>query len=287
MKKQVLCNCGSGKVMDDCCTVNTRVWFQPFSNPNEHKKVLSKIKISSQFGMRYRGLFEFYGDDLITYKLEYPNSKPRNEFLSVFAKYLTEYLEDDCPSSWEECQPLFWEEFLFSFYPFHIKLTPKEKEVEKFLSELKKFIRWLDRRVGSSCYELIEKYIEESFTELKDCEYLINRLYLQTFPRIHHDDWDPQMDFINNCYQLEECKEKLLSIFEVKNLNGPIVVVTALDSNRSYYIKGLPYELITPGIIISGTIGRKNGEWFWTWNQPESVFPERSKKYLKNVSLGL
>jgi hypothetical protein len=52
-------------------------------------------------------------------------------------------------------------------------------------------------------------------------------------------------------------------------------------------VKGMPHDFITPGIILSGTIGRKNGEWFWTWNHPESVFPQRSKKYLENVKLGL
>jgi len=80
-------------------------------------------------------------------------------------------------------------------------------------------------------------------------------------------------------------KETLLTIYEVKNLNGRIVVVTALDSGLSYYIRGLPYEAITPGTILSGSIGRKNGDWFWTWNYPESVFPQRAKKYLENVSL--
>lgn len=285
MKKLVLCKCGSGKAVDECCSKETRVWLQPFTNPDEHKEFLQKVKISSQFGLRYRGLLEFYGNDLIAYKLENPSSKPRNEFLEVLAMYFTVFLEADCPESWKECQPSFWEEFIFTFYPFHIKITPKEKEVEKFLSELKKFIRWLDRRVGSSWYKLIETYIEESSTELKKCEQIINRLYLHTFPRIHHDDWDFNMEFLLNTQQIEECKEAEMNIFEVENLNGPIVVVTSLDTNMTYYIKGLPYEIIMPGTLLSGTIGRKSGDWLWIWNQPESVFPPRARKYLENVKL--
>ena len=62
-------------------------------------------------------------------------------FLYVLGKYLTEYLEDDCPSSWETCQPSFWDEFIFSFYPFHIHVTPNEKEVERFLSEFSTYRR--------------------------------------------------------------------------------------------------------------------------------------------------
>jgi hypothetical protein len=287
MKKLVLCECGSKKAKDECCPTEKRVFFQPFSNQNEHKEFLSKIKVSSQFGLRYRGLLEFYGDHLIAYKLENPTSKSRNEFLTVLGKYLTDYLEDDCPSSWEECQPTFWEEFLLSFYPFLMKVTPKEREVETFLSELKKFTHWLDRKVGGSRYELIEKYIEESSTELKKCEHLLNRLYLHKFPLLHHDDWDPQMDFMIDLHDSEKFQEAKLIIFEVRNLNGSIVVITDIDSNLTYNIKGLPSEIIIPGMIISGGIARKNGDWIWTWYHPESVFPLRAKKFLKNVKLGL
>lgn len=63
------------------------------------------------------------------------------------------------------------------------------------------------------------------------------------------------------------------------------MVLTTLDTKLSYYIRGFPYEIITQGIILSGTIGRKKGESFWTWNHPESVFPQRAKKYLENVKL--
>ena len=143
--------------------------------------------------MRYRGLLEFYENDLITYKLENPKSKARNQFLELLAKYFTVYLEEDCPTSWEDCQPPFWEEFLFTFYPFHLKVTPDEKEVEQFVLELKKFVRWINRNDKSSDYEYIDKYVKEALIDLKECEHLINRLYLHTFPRIHHADWDPQL----------------------------------------------------------------------------------------------
>lgn len=287
MKKTILCECGSDKTKDGCCAPKVKVWGQPFSNPNEYKEILSKIQISSQFGLRYRGLFDFYGDDLIAYKLENFTSQSRNKYLYVLGRYLTEYLEDDCPSSWKECQPSFWEEFIFSFYPLMMQVTPKEKEVEQFLSELKKFISWIDRRFGTSWYTVIEKYIEESQTNLKECEYLLNRLYLHTFPLIHDEDWDPHMNFINSFPNIDEQDEVKLSIFEVKNFNGTIVVVTAMDTDLSYFIKGLPIDFLTPGTIISGGISRKKRDWIWNWNHPESVFPQRAKKYLKHVKLGV
>ncbi|OIJ14408.1 hypothetical protein BKP37_08680 [Anaerobacillus alkalilacustris] len=70
MKKLIICDCGSGKYKEFCCPTHTRVWSISVNNPNEHEEMKKKMTISSEFHMRYRGLFEFYGDDLISYKLQ-------------------------------------------------------------------------------------------------------------------------------------------------------------------------------------------------------------------------
>ncbi|NQD67940.1 hypothetical protein HP456_18710 [Bacillus haikouensis] len=49
---------------------NTRVWLQEFKHPGEHLELLEKLKISKEFDMRYRGLMEYYRNDLIDYKRE-------------------------------------------------------------------------------------------------------------------------------------------------------------------------------------------------------------------------
>ena len=158
---------------------------------------MQKLHIGSQFDFRHRGLFEFYGDDLIAYKLEKPKSASRNGFLTIFGKYFTDYL-DACPSSWEKIDENFWEELLFMYFPFHIKITTEKREVEKFLFELKKFTRWLDKRIGSQWTLFITKLIEQSSAELKYCEHLINILYLQHYPRFHQDDWDYKQEIENH-----------------------------------------------------------------------------------------
>ncbi|QQZ07731.1 hypothetical protein [Heyndrickxia vini] len=285
MKKFVFCECGSGKPKDDCCAPQIRVQMKHFSGLDERKEFIKKIEISSQFNLRYRGLFAFYIDDLIEYKQERPTSHSRNEFLTILGKYLTEYLEDDCPSSWINCEPTFWEELLFSFYPFRIKITPKEKEVEQFLVELKKFTRKLDKKYGSSFKPLVDKIIEESSEELIKCEHLLNRLFIDQYPRIHHKDWNPQLEIKKHHQKLDKCHETIESVFEVTNLNGPIIVVSTLDTNLSYFIKGLPYEMISVGDLFSGGIGKKKDEWIWTWILTQSVFPPRAKKFFSQVMI--
>ncbi|TXC78734.1 hypothetical protein FS935_22395 [Metabacillus litoralis] len=284
MKKLFLCYCGSGVALDECCSNrDDNFMFKSFNTSDEHKHLLRNLTMSSEFGLPYRGLIQFYANDLVSYKLANPRSKSQNEFLEIISLYFTIFLQNDCPSSWLNCNSEFWEEFIFSFYPLHIKVTSKEKEVKKFAVELKKFTHWLDCRYGSSFYQLINTFLTESVIELKICEKILNKLYLHTFPEIHQEDWDFTKEFFLNSLSLDKCKEKETIIFEVKAINGPIVTITTLTTYKTYYIKNMPYEIIVPGTLLSGKIGKKEGDWFWIWNQPESVFPPRGRDYIKNI----
>jgi hypothetical protein len=261
-----------------------KVWVQPFANPKERQEFLMNLAISTEFEMRHRGLLEFYGKDLIAYKRGHASDKNCNEFLRVFSKFMTDCLEDKCPSSWKECQPSFWEEFIFTFYPHHIKISPNEKEVETFLSQLKKFVRWLDQRAGTSWYPVIEEYASEAGPELKFCEHLLNGLFLRDFPRIHHDDWNLEKDYEKIEQKFNQFSDRLDSLFEVTSMIEDTIVLTEFNSNRTYYIKGLPGKLIKPGIIMSGAIGKRSGEKVWDWYETECIYPQRGKNYVTLVS---
>ncbi|MFB7305091.1 hypothetical protein [Heyndrickxia sporothermodurans] len=43
--------------------------------------------------------------------------------------------------------------------------------------------------------------------------------------------------------------------------------------------------MISVGDIISGGIGKKKGEWIWTWILTQSVFPPRAKKFFSQVMI--
>ncbi|RXI96639.1 hypothetical protein DS745_23350 [Anaerobacillus alkaliphilus] len=283
MKKLVLCKCGSGKYFEQCCDTNVRVLAIPNNGPHHQKEILTKLSIGREFGMRFRGVYEFYGNDLIEFKLKNPKSRSRNEFLRVLAQYVTEYLEDVCLSSWNE--PDFWEEFIILYYPCFIQVTSQEKEVEKFVSELKRFLHWIDIKYKIPLFKTIDSYIKEMFLELKDCEATINRLYKHEFPNFLNEDCNIQTDFFGRLDKLEEFPEKKDTLFEIKSLNRVYLVVTELETNENFYLKGLPSATVYPGMIISGSIGRKKGDWAWTWGIPENVFPKSSKKYLDDIRL--
>ena len=57
------------------------VKMEHFENPKEREDLMKNLKIGAEFDMRHRGHFLFYGKDFITYKLERPYDKDRNEFL--------------------------------------------------------------------------------------------------------------------------------------------------------------------------------------------------------------
>ncbi|MFD2045480.1 hypothetical protein ACFSTA_17490 [Ornithinibacillus salinisoli] len=89
--------------------LEVKAWKIEFSHPDEREVYMERLRVGSEFDMRYRGIFEFYGADLVAYKLKHKSSNQVNDFLRVFSKYLTDYLEDDCPPSWEECSHSFCE----------------------------------------------------------------------------------------------------------------------------------------------------------------------------------
>ncbi|MEH7224800.1 hypothetical protein V7112_13405 [Bacillus sp. JJ1566] len=256
-----------------------------FASPDEQRQFLRDLAISSEFEMRYRGLLEYYGKDFITYKKEKPSDKKRNEFLRIISKYMTHYLEDDCPSSWKQCQSSFWEVLIFSFYPDHIKLSPNEQEVEDFLYQLKRFVRWLDKRNGTSWHSVVEQYSSEAFPELKICERIINWIFLNDFPRIHHNDWNLEQDLYRLKQKFNQYTNQVDSTFKVTSIIGDRVVLTELKTNCTYYIKGLPYEFILPGIKMNGVICNKSGDQTWNWYYTDGIYPSKGEQLEYPVSI--
>jgi hypothetical protein len=261
-----------------------KVLIKPFANSKEHQEMSKNLEIGAEFDMRYRGHFLYYGKDLIAYKLEKPFSKKRNDFLRDLSQYMSDHLEDNCPSSWKQCESSFWEEFIFTFYPHILKITPDEKEVETFLHQLKIFVQWIDKRVGTSFYPIIEKFIEESDSELKHCERLLNSIFLIDHPRMYQDDWNPVQDIEKINQKYEKCNDKLNSLFEVTKIMGDTIELTEFNSCRTYNLIGLTSKLFVPGIIMSGVIGKKSSDLVWNWYQTDGVYPRRGKKYITLIS---
>lgn len=157
------------------------MWEKTFKSPKERQDFLMNLAIAAQFNLRNRGLVEYYGKDLISYKKDNPSDATRNEFLRLLSRFMTHHLEDNCPPSWRECTPSFWEQFIFTCIPHYIKITSHENQIETFLNELKKFISWLDKRARTSFYQVVSRMAEEAEPELKSCESLLNHLSFTGF----------------------------------------------------------------------------------------------------------
>ena len=226
---------------------------------------------------------------MIAYKRDKPSDQSRNEFLRIFSKFMTDCLEDTCPSSWKHCQPSFWEELIFTFFPHSMRISADEKQTETFLDELLKFVRWLDKQVGTAWYPIVENYALIALHELKACEHLLNSLFLINYPRIHHDDWNYEQDNQRILQQLKELVRKRDDLFEVTSIDKDSVNLTKFNSDQTYSIQGLPVELISPGMMMSGMIGKRRDTQHWNWYITEGIYPQRGKKFItlmpKNVSV--
>jgi hypothetical protein len=240
-----------------------------FPSPRDQQVFLWNLAISSEFDMRHRGLLEFYGNDLIAYKQEKPKDRARNEFLRILANYLTTILENQCPSSWKDCQPPFWEEFISNCIPHLMKITPEEKEVETILFQLKKFTSWLDKRFGTSFLKVIEIYSQEAEADLKICERLLNQL-----PNLHLRDCDPKKELEKALKKGFSKNDSIHSCFEITGFNENTVFLKDIKTNKDYSIHNLPSNSVIPGFFINGEL-RKDSILI------DSVYPPKAKTYMR------
>jgi hypothetical protein len=272
----LLCSCGSGKKKADCCKKKLYVGSKmvQFPSPRDQQVFLKNLAISSEFDMRHRGLLEFYGNDLIAYKQEKPMDQARNEFLRILANYLTTILENQCPPSWKDCQPRFWEEFIINCLPHLMKITPEEKEVETLLYQLKKFARWLDKRFCTSFFKVIEAYSEEAKADLKLCERLLNQ-----HPNLHLRDCDPKKEFEKALKKGSSKINSIHSCFEIIGVKENTVVLRDIKTNKAYDIQNLPSKLVIPGYLFTGELRKEsNGKESIVI---DSVYPPKAKTYMK------
>lgn len=283
MRRFQLCCCGSGKDLATCCgpTPQVKVRSFPINSEQEHREILQNIKLSSQFNMRYRGLFEYYGKDFIAYKSEKPRDQNRNEFLRIISAFMGFYLEDTCPTSWKNCTPSFWEELMITIFPLHMRVTPQKQEVEKFLHELKKFVRWLDGRANSSRFLIIENYIQKYHEQLKICEHLLNSHFIHQFPKIHEPYYrNPQQLVQLIKEKSSQFQDRNNSIFKIRSTNDDISVLTDVWDDRDYMVTGLNCNSSMDVILLDGSIGKKNSDIYWHWYFTEGVYPENAIKYI-------
>jgi hypothetical protein len=255
-------------------------WEIPMGTPQERQKLFNDLAISSEFEMRNRGLVFYYGKDLIAYKREKPTDQNRNEFLRILSKFMTDCLEDNCPSSWDQCESSFWEKFIYYFYPQNLKISPTLKEAEHFLFQLKEFVRWLDKRVGTHYYPLIEKYSTEAAPDLKSSEYLLYSLFMRDFPQANSDGWDPELDIERLTQNGTQYTDSLEGVFEVTSKIEDTILLTDISSTQTYYVKGLPSDFVNLGMILSGVIGKRKREKQWNWYITVGVNPPQAKNYI-------
>jgi hypothetical protein len=257
-----------------------KAWAIPMTTPQERKNVFMDLAISSEFGMRNRGLVFYYGKDLIAYKRERPSDQNRNEFLRILSKFMTDCLEDDCPSSWKLCGSSFWEKFIYYFFPQNISISPTIKETDNFLLQLKIFVRWLDNRVGTQYYPIIETYTTEAAPYLKSCEHLLNFLFLKHFPKAYSDNWNPEQDIEQLTLSGTQYVNTIEGVFEVTSKIEDTFVLNDWGSHHTYYVKDLPSNCVELGMILSGVIGRRKGEKHWNWYITVAINPQQAKNYI-------
>ncbi|WP_282139358.1 hypothetical protein [Rossellomorea aquimaris] len=203
-------------------------------------------------------------------------NKKRNEFLTAFSHYMTDHLEDECPRSWKECPPSFWEELIFAYLPHTMKVVPKKNYTEQFLLQLRKFVRWLDKRNDTTFLEVVVSYISEATQTLKKYESLFSELFLKNYPGLHLPDRDCMKEIECLDKRMEEFDETTYGVFEVTKVNDDGIVLLDLHSHYSYFTKSISHEKAELEMIITGCFGKKKYAFLWDLAFIDGIYPKRA-----------
>lgn len=263
------------------------VWIKKFSddaeNEHERKRMIEKIALCSQFGMRYQGLVRFYGNDLIGYQEKIGANKNGTEFLRVLANHFANTDDEMPPSSWQDCNHQFWEELIFSYFPHIMKISKSQNQSVRFLFQLKKFVRWLDKQKETTFSQMVEQLVQEAMIELVPCEHMLNELFTIEYPTIHSNDWDFKKEINVAQKKLESAVALYNSVFQVLKIQKGIVDLKDLDKKRTYQVTLLPCARIKEGVLLNGMIGKQKGDFYWEWMITEGVYPNKAKQYIQFV----
>jgi hypothetical protein len=80
--------------------------------------------------------------------------------------------------------------------------------------------------------------------------------------------------------QLDECVDKRSALFEVTRIDHHSIVLTVFNSKKSYLVKGMPSELMVPGMLLMGMIGQHHRSQHWSWILTEGVYPSCGKRFI-------
>ncbi|MGM8215352.1 hypothetical protein ACLIA0_07220 [Bacillaceae bacterium W0354] len=255
-------------------------FMHEFKNEDDRTEMLEKLKIGSQFDMRYRSVFFYYGNDFIAYKRKHPSSNKVNEFLRVICAYMANYLENDCPPSWKDCDTSYWEELIYVIYPNYITLKKKQNDSKTFLTQLKRFVYWLDKEHQTSLYPTLETLTNKALPALIECENLTNRLFLHAFPDKHHKYWDPARALFK-LQEGEENDQTYTGFFEVMDFDNNVLTVNDLVTGLSYSITNFPIINISRNVLLNGIISKNNNDFFWSWHCPIGVYPSEASQFIR------
>lgn len=253
-----------------------KVYMKSFESPKERKELMKNMSVAAEFQLRHRGLFEYYGKDMIAYKLENRKSLKRNDFLHTLGQYMAYLLEDDCPQSWHECAHEFWEDLILLYYPHFMKVSLKQNETKNFLHQVQKFSKWLDKRHGTQIYPLISHIATTVLTDLEYCERLMNILFLRDFPQVHETSWDPNQDLEKLNERIDQSEDYFDSLFVVTAVTDDVVELTEVRTDRIFLVNDIPTDYVKVGIYMGGILVKQPDSIYWNWHLTDGIFPEAS-----------
>ncbi|PLR97842.1 SEC-C metal-binding domain-containing protein [Bacillus sp. T33-2] len=244
----------------------------PFPRP--HYISEQDMPIYQQLGFTPETSRAFYANDILGFFKKQVSGKSA----ATVQKYVTgvsilvDYLQNVQMGKWNELQRENWEELLSYFY-FETVFETSNNHLKSFLSVLRSFIKWVDKRHQTSHYQIADNILAELGEQIYKCVEVLD-LFVPYYRRKHQQTFHD--GFLN-------VRQGLVGYFQIESVSVKSVRIrNIIEKKPQRYTLMLPPHctaIMEPGMIISGTIAKDNIN-AWKVETVERVYPEKAELYL-------
>jgi len=185
---------------------------------------------------------------------------------------LAGYLEWREAEDWGELSGRDWAELIGSFY-FERNFDTSINHAKSFLSVLKKFLKYVDRKYQTSHSEFLKQLLDESEQEIFSCISMLDQFVPYQVRKYGSPFYDAEL----------RLRSGIIGVFQIQSINASSVrVKEIIDKSRKTYTVSLPRDVMENvflGQLIEGSI-RKTNINSWGFETVERVFPSFARHFL-------
>ncbi|MGG0716241.1 SEC-C domain-containing protein [Robertmurraya massiliosenegalensis] len=240
---------------------------------NEDNWTQEELELWDEMGMPDHEIKSEYARDLLLFFQEKGAGKSPNTYYKyrLGVQVFSFFLEEEAIERITGILPQHWEK-LIGYYYLEFNRDATENQAKGFMTVVKRFAAWLDKRYGTAYASVVKGYLKEletlvlqaitileAYTPYRERRYEVNRS-LGEFRRIIENGELPGQ-LVKGCFRIKSVTASYVNLMKVDE-DGQVFKTT---------VRKDVLPLMNPGMVICGALTKKSN---WKLYSVERVFPK-------------